>query len=157
MAWLRLTDWDVAAGCETPPSTPYELLSAHFRIAAQEPSITCSIYSESLNQATAIDMSHPLQPQNAIFHLVLAKFKASLNDHDRRQFGATTLHDLEVAIASIQQKQLSERKLRAMSKLGRFLEGMQEYDKIVAVFLNTSEILAFVWVRCCSSIPDLFD
>jgi hypothetical protein len=33
-----------------------------------------------------------------------------------------------------------------MSKLERFLEGMKEYDKVVSVFLNTSAILAFVWV-----------
>jgi hypothetical protein len=79
--------------------------------------------------------------QRTAFQLALHNFQASLSDKERRQFGATTLHDLNVAIETIQQ-----RKLRAMNKLGRFLEGMKEYDKIVAVFLNTSEILAFVWV-----------
>jgi hypothetical protein len=87
------------------------------------------------------------QIQATVFQLGLQKFKASLSDKERNEFMVTTLDDLKVAIETIQQKQRSERKLRAMSKLGRFLEGMQEYDKIVAVFLNTSEILAFVWVR----------
>jgi len=84
--------------------------------------------------------------QAIVFQLGLQKFKASLSDKERREFGVTTLQDLKIAIETIQQKQKSERKLRAMSKLGRFLEGMKEYDKIVAVFLNTSVILAFVWV-----------
>ncbi|KAH4106786.1 hypothetical protein HBI82_035170 [Parastagonospora nodorum] len=83
--------------------------------------------------------------QAIVFQLGLQKFKASLSDREKREFSVTTLQDLKIAIETIQQKQRSERKLRAMSKLGRFLEGMQEYDKIVAVFLNTSEILAFVW------------
>jgi hypothetical protein len=87
------------------------------------------------------------QIQATVFQLGLQKFKASLSDKEKREFGVTTLQDLNLAIEIIQQKQKSDRKLRAMSKLGRFLEGMQEYDKIVAVFLNTSEILAFVWVR----------
>jgi hypothetical protein len=87
------------------------------------------------------------QVQAMAFQLALQKFKASLSDKERRSFGVTTLHDLHVAIETIQRKQKSEKKLRAMSKLGRFLEGMKEYDKIVTVFLNTSELLAFVWVR----------
>ena len=84
--------------------------------------------------------------QATVFQLVLQKFKATLSDQEKRQFGATSLHDLHVAIETIQKKQSSEKKLRAMSKLGRFLEGMNEYDKIVSVFLNTSEMLAFIWV-----------
>jgi hypothetical protein len=92
-------------------------------------------------------MSGQPQIQATVFQLVLQRFKASLSDKERRQFGATTLGDLNFAIETIQQKQRSDRKLRALSKLGRFLEGMKEYDKIVAVFLNTSELLAFIWVR----------
>lgn len=92
-------------------------------------------------------MASQPQIQATAFQLALHKFKTSLSDNEKRQFGATTLHDLNIAIETIQQKQRSEKKLRAMGKLGRFLEGMKEYDKIVTVFLNTSELLAFVWVR----------
>ncbi|KAI2484338.1 hypothetical protein Ptr902_03278 [Pyrenophora tritici-repentis] len=85
--------------------------------------------------------------QATAFHLVLEKFKASLSDKEKKQFAATTIDDLNAAIETIQQKQQSEKKLRAMSQLERFLEGMKEYDKVLSVFLNTSTILAFVWVR----------
>ncbi|KAF2036244.1 hypothetical protein EK21DRAFT_52772 [Setomelanomma holmii] len=83
--------------------------------------------------------------QAETFKLVLEKFKASLSASERRRFGATTLQDLEIELQTIQLKQTSERKARAMSRLGRFLEGMKEYDKLVAVFLNTSQLLAFIW------------
>ncbi|KAI1682859.1 hypothetical protein KJE20_07591 [Pyrenophora tritici-repentis] len=86
--------------------------------------------------------------QATAFHLVLEKFKASLSDKEKKQFAATTIDDLSAAIETIQQKQQSEKKLRAMSQLERFLEGMKEYDKVLSVFLNTSTILAFVWVAC---------
>ena len=84
--------------------------------------------------------------QSATFHLVLEKFKSGLSDKEKRQFAATTLDDLHVAIEAIQRKQQSDKRLRAMSKLELFLEGMKEYEKVVSVFLNTGPILAFVWV-----------
>jgi len=77
--------------------------------------------------------SHP-QVHATVFQLALLNFQTTLSDKEKRQFGATTLHDLNVTIETIQQKQKSERKLRAISKLGRFLEGIKEYDKIIAVF-----------------------
>lgn len=97
---------------------------------------------------------HP-QVQAVAFQLTLQKFKATLSDQEKKSFGVTSLHDLHVAMETIQRKQKSERKLRAMSKLARFLEGMKEYDKIVTVFLNTSELLAFVWVRSWHTNRDL--
>lgn len=81
------------------------------------------------------------------FHLVLEKFKSGLSEKEKRQFATTTLDDVHAAIEKIQRKQQSEKRLRAMSKLELFLEGMKEYEKVVSVFLNTSAILAFVWVR----------
>jgi hypothetical protein len=97
--------------------------------------------------------AYPTQPDERImaaqataFQLVLERFKLHLSDKEKKEFAATTIDDLHVAIEKIQRKQLSEKKLRAMSKLERFLEGMKEYDKVVSVFLNTSAILAFVWV-----------
>jgi hypothetical protein len=85
--------------------------------------------------------------QSATFYLVLEKFTSSLSDKEKRQFAATTLGDLHIAIETIQRKQQSDKRLRAMSKLELFLEGMKEYEKVVSVFLNTGPILAFVWVR----------
>ena len=82
----------------------------------------------------------------ASFQLVAGKFKAALTDKEKSTFQVVSLHDLHVAIEIIQKEQASERKLRGMQRLDRFLEGMKEYDKVAQIFVNTTPILAFVWV-----------
>lgn len=32
-----------------------------------------------------------------------------------------------------------------LTRISRFLEGMEQLGKVIDIFLNTSEILAFVW------------
>lgn len=85
--------------------------------------------------------------QTTTFRLALENFKLGLSDKEKRQFAATTLGDVHVEIETIQRQQQSGRRLRDMSRLELFLEGMKEYDKVVSVFLNTGPILAFIWVR----------
>lgn len=80
----------------------------------------------------------------------MEKFKASLTDKEKTQFKVTTLHDLHIAIESIQKRQATDRRLQGMQRLELFLEGMKEYDKVIQVFLNSSQILAFVWV--CAAV-----
>ncbi|EMD96161.1 hypothetical protein COCC4DRAFT_55683 [Bipolaris maydis ATCC 48331] len=92
---------------------------------------------------------------SATFHLVLEKFKSGLSEKEKQEFATSTLDDVHIAIEKIQRKQQSEKRLRAMNKLELFLEGMKEYEKVVAVFLNTSEILAFVWIA--STFHEAFD
>src|SRR2546429_8293784 len=90
------------------------------------------------------------QFQAVSFSLALEKFKADLSDKEKVDFQFTTLYDLHVAIEKIQKKQASERRLKGMNRLERFLEAMTQYDKVIQVFVNSSRILAFVWV--CSSL-----
>jgi hypothetical protein len=87
-----------------------------------------------------------LQFQGTSFHLAVERFRTTLSDKEKREFGATTLSDLHVAIEKIQKRQASEKKLQSMRRLERFLEGMKEYDKVISVFLNSSQVLAYVWV-----------
>jgi PAS domain-containing protein len=86
----------------------------------------------------------------ASFFLTLGRFKANLTERERTDFQSTTLNDLHVAIQGIQDRQALERRLQGMQRLERFLEAMKEYDKVIRIFVNSSEILAFVWV---SRIP----
>lgn len=80
------------------------------------------------------------------FTSVMDDFKSRLTDEERRSFAMTKLEDLEIAIASIQRKQATQKRLQGLRRLEVFLEGMKEYDKLISVFLNSSPILAFVWV-----------
>ncbi|KAF2680111.1 hypothetical protein K458DRAFT_393383 [Lentithecium fluviatile CBS 122367] len=88
---------------------------------------------------------HQEQWQAASFQSVLRNFTRSLTNEQKNQFSGTTLEDLHVAIEEVQQRQALEKRLQSMSRLKRFLEGMKEYDKVITVFLNSSQILAFVW------------
>lgn len=80
------------------------------------------------------------------FTLVLSKFKSDLSERQKNDFQFTSIDDLNVAIETIQRKQASERKLKAMQRLDRFLEGMRDFDKTIQTFVNSSVYLAFVWV-----------
>jgi len=85
--------------------------------------------------------------QETVFHDVLERFKDSLSDGDREDFQFTTLDDLQGVIATIQDKQASEKKMRNLTRLKKFLEAMDEYGKVIEIFLNSSQFIAFVWVR----------
>jgi len=87
--------------------------------------------------------------QAVAFSLVLERFKTTLTDDEKSEFQFTTLDDLQQTMDSIQKRHTTERKLRAMDRLSRFLEAMAEYDKVIQVFVNASQHLAFVWVSSC--------
>ncbi|KAF2088965.1 hypothetical protein K490DRAFT_37933 [Saccharata proteae CBS 121410] len=85
--------------------------------------------------------------QGAVFDRVLELFKDKLSDDDASNFGVTTLEDLQKAIDEIQKKQASSRKMQNLNRLRPFLDAMDHYGKVIEVFVNTSDYLAFVWVR----------
>ncbi|KAK4205422.1 hypothetical protein QBC40DRAFT_260708 [Triangularia verruculosa] len=86
------------------------------------------------------------QPANCAFRRILDRFR---RDHVKRtedeSFQLTDRASLRSAMKQIQDEQASKNKMRNMARLRGFLEGMEQYEKIVEVFLNTSELLAFVW------------
>ncbi len=87
------------------------------------------------------------------FRRVLEDFKATLRKEEVDEFELCTLVDLKDAILAIQAKQASEKKLRNLTRLRSFLEAMEQYEQIIKVFLNTTNLLAFIWVRGSRNIP----
>ncbi|KAK4220845.1 hypothetical protein QBC38DRAFT_493303 [Podospora fimiseda] len=80
------------------------------------------------------------------FHLALADFKRNLKDDDLvRSFQGTQLHHLTAEIAKIQQEQHSKRSLRYMKRLDPFLKKMEQYGKVIEIFANSQDIVAFIW------------
>jgi hypothetical protein len=75
------------------------------------------------------------------------KTKAGLTPDELRDFQLTTLDDLKVQMSIIQNDQRKSKKLQYLKRLGPFLDTMEQYGKIVEVFLNLHEVVAFVWVR----------
>ena len=80
------------------------------------------------------------------FQRALARFRSHLSPAKQEEFSVTSLADVHVTIAHIQEVQGSERRMRNLTRIKAFLEAMEQYGKIVEVFLNVSDILAFVWV-----------
>jgi hypothetical protein len=92
-------------------------------------------------------MATPTSNSDSNFCRALEEFKATLSQDDLHDFKLSTLDDLKLSILAIQEKQASERKMKNLTRLKSFLEAMEQYDEVVKVFLNTSDILAFIWVR----------
>jgi len=86
-------------------------------------------------------------PAPSAFEVALDKFKKELRPKHRTAFQKTTLDDLLVEIDKIQKDQHSTRRLQAIGRLKPTLEALNQLGKVVETFVNTSEIVAFVWVR----------
>ena len=80
------------------------------------------------------------------FRSVLSRFKTGITKEEYDEFQFTELEDVHDAIHQIQEKHGSEGKMQNLARLQRFLEGMEQYGKVVEVFLNSSQIIPFVWV-----------
>ena len=93
------------------------------------------------------EMATPQTAHAPAFQKVLDEFRAALPEDDQDEFLHTTLEDLQRCILQIQSDQASSRKCRDMARLKRFLEAMEQCGKIVEVYLNCSNLIAFIWVR----------
>lgn len=83
------------------------------------------------------------------FRNVLARFKLGLTQDEVQEFRFSTLEDIHKVIEDLQAEQGRKKKMMDLSRIKSFLEAMEQYGKVVEVFLNTTEFLAFVWV--CTS------
>jgi hypothetical protein len=85
-------------------------------------------------------------PNPDTFRRALANFKAHLSLDEEEDFRLTSLKDLKLTIDKIQKKQASEKKMKNLRRLSLFLGGMEEFGKIIEVFLNSSNFVAYIWV-----------
>ncbi len=84
---------------------------------------------------------------DSVLRDALERFKREhLGDKEKEQFQFTDLSCLKASIKELQDKQAPKQKMRNWARLGAFLEGMEQYEKLIEVFLNANGYLAFVWV-----------
>jgi hypothetical protein len=79
------------------------------------------------------------------FVTTLSKFKKRLTPKEQDDFQFTTLEDVQREITRIQNEQESLKAMMNMSRIQSFLEAMDQFSKVIEVFLNVSEFVAFVW------------
>ena len=80
------------------------------------------------------------------FQRALQKFRQGLSEEQKHKFAISSLEDVRREILRVQDEHGSAKKLRSMNRLGKFLEAMTQIEQVVQVFLNVSEVVAFVWV-----------
>lgn len=85
------------------------------------------------------------QPQLGLFSLYLQSFVETLTDEQKNDFEFSTLEDFQAAIVAIQNRQSSVRKMQNLARLRCFLEAMDQYGKVIDVFVNASELVCFIW------------
>jgi len=84
-------------------------------------------------------------PSDDAFARARSKFTKSIGPHLAQQFSGCTLKDVRDAIRDIQREHGEEDNLRNMRRLSAFIEAMEQFGKVVDVFLNASEFVCFVW------------
>lgn len=82
---------------------------------------------------------------NGAFRNVLERFKHGLNQDEVEDFQFSTLEDIHKVIGDLQAEQGRKKKMMNFSRIQSFLEAMEQYGRVIEVFLNTTEFLAFVW------------
>ncbi|KLU87314.1 hypothetical protein MAPG_06315 [Magnaporthiopsis poae ATCC 64411] len=91
------------------------------------------------------------------------KAKAKLTSQELDYFQSSRLEDVQRALARIQSEQEAKGSLRYLRRIDPFIKTMLEYSKVVEVFVNVEEILAFIWgplrfmLMMTSNFADAFD
>ena len=79
------------------------------------------------------------------FQVALQQFSDRLTASEAEQIKITSLSDLKLAIEEIQAEQRPKRALMNMTRILGFIEAMEQFAKVLEVFLNVSDIVAFTW------------
>ena len=81
-----------------------------------------------------------------VLERALKKFRDGLTQQQRQQFSACSIDDVKAEIVNIQDRLGSMKRLRSLRRISQFLEAMSQIEQLVNVFLNASNVVAFVWV-----------
>lgn len=86
-----------------------------------------------------------LQPSDNPLEIAVEKFIKDNPKHQLSQFRKTTYNDLCHAVSRVQQDQENRRETMNLARIQSFLEAMNQFGKVIEVFLNVADALAFVW------------
>ncbi|KAL5330616.1 hypothetical protein ACEPPN_000135 [Leptodophora sp. 'Broadleaf-Isolate-01'] len=84
-------------------------------------------------------------PNINTFEDALEDFKKGLNQKQIQNFQFVTLSDVRETALRIQSEQDQTKSLMNMTRLEGFLEAMEQFGKVIEIFLNASSFVAFVW------------
>ncbi|KAH7333141.1 hypothetical protein BKA65DRAFT_40515 [Rhexocercosporidium sp. MPI-PUGE-AT-0058] len=84
-------------------------------------------------------------PNVNTFEDALEDFKKGLNPKQIQNFQFVTLNDVRETALRIQSEQDQTKSLMNMTRLEGFLEAMEQFGKVIGIFVNASTFVAFVW------------
>ena len=102
------------------------------------------------------------QSHSSTFERVLLNFKSNLSPEEQKDFQSTSLKELKLTILAIQKKQKSSKAMKNLTRIRGFLEAMEAYSKVIDVFVNVHEFVAFIWgpmkflLQVASTFADAF-
>jgi molecular chaperone GrpE (heat shock protein) len=82
---------------------------------------------------------------NDTFKSILSDFKKRLTPDELENFQFVTLKDVRETALRIQKDQEQLKTMMNMARLESFLEAMDQFGKVIEVFVNASSFVAFIW------------
>ena len=79
------------------------------------------------------------------------QFRRELTDEQEKNISGANRKAINHEIQKMQARLGREKSLCRLSRIERFLDAMEQVEKIVTIFLNVSEVMAFIWVSL--SVP----
>ena len=91
----------------------------------------------------------------------MERFKKRLSKDELEEFEKTTFADVVHELHRIQREQEQFKTMVNLARIETFLKAMEQFGKVIEVFLNVSRIVCFVWgpikfivqVSCIFSFP----
>ncbi|KAK2792536.1 hypothetical protein FQN51_001654 [Onygenales sp. PD_10] len=84
-------------------------------------------------------------PLSISFQRALEKFKSQLSEKQKAEFTHTKLEDVRQAAYRIQLEHGGPKEMKTMIRIKGFLEAMEQYGKVIEVFLNSNIMVGFIW------------
>lgn len=98
----------------------------------------------SSQQSTLV--GHPTSSSGSdALDTAIRKFRARLTGTDLTAFRSTTYEELLHEILRIQYEQEQTKSMVNLGRIQSFLEAMEQFSKTIEIFLNVSDMVAFVW------------
>jgi hypothetical protein len=79
------------------------------------------------------------------FSNALRVFRNRLTGQQLTDFKNTTYNTLCIDINAVQDSQHKRKEMMDMCRIQGFLEAMNQFGKVIEIFLNVSEAVAFIW------------
>jgi hypothetical protein len=101
--------------------------------------------SRTSTNTTLVGTGTTLSPPDNPLRVAIERFTKDNPKKDLAQFKNTTYDELRNAVMQIQKEQEERREMMDLARIQSFLEAMHQFGKVVEVFLNVADALAFVW------------